>query len=209
MPNQAQDISTRTEASAIADADLMPIAVGGVWDKITGAVLKGIFALAANKDATGGYAGLTLFKINFKNVANTFTSFFTNSNTAARTYTFQDKTHTVASAAITATDQTASRALNTTYTNPYADRSILVVVSCRCVITLAGGRADARAKSDTSTPPTTVVSGAVGIQSGLLNEDNAGHLVFVVPAGATQNYRVDTVETNGTVAIGKWFEYVL
>lgn len=45
---------------------------------------------SANKDATGGYAGLTLFKINFKNALNTFTSFFTNSNTAARTYTFPD-----------------------------------------------------------------------------------------------------------------------
>lgn len=50
----------------------------------------------ANKDATGGYAGLTLFKINFKNALNTFTSFFTNSNTAARTYTFPDKDLTVA-----------------------------------------------------------------------------------------------------------------
>ena len=47
------------------------------------------------KDTTGGYAGLTLFKINFKNVANTFTSFFTNSNTAARTYTFQDRNGTI------------------------------------------------------------------------------------------------------------------
>lgn len=50
---------------------------------------------SANKDASGGYAGLTLFKINFKNVANTFTSFFTNSNTAARTYTFPDYDGTV------------------------------------------------------------------------------------------------------------------
>lgn len=49
----------------------------------------------SEKDATGGYAGLTLFKINFKNVANTFTSFFTNSNTAARTYTFQDRDGTI------------------------------------------------------------------------------------------------------------------
>lgn len=49
-----------------------------------------------NKDATGGYTGLTLFKINFKNVLNTFTSFFTNSNTAARTYTFQDRNGTIA-----------------------------------------------------------------------------------------------------------------
>ncbi len=50
----------------------------------------------ANKDANGGYVGLTLFKINFKNVANTFTSFFTNTNTAARTYTFQDRNGTIA-----------------------------------------------------------------------------------------------------------------
>lgn len=50
----------------------------------------------ANKDATGGYAGLTLFKINFKNAANTFTNFFTNTTTAARTYTFQDRNGTVA-----------------------------------------------------------------------------------------------------------------
>ena len=49
----------------------------------------------SGKDATGGYAGLTLFKINFKNVANTFTSFFTNSNTDSRTYTFPDNTGTV------------------------------------------------------------------------------------------------------------------
>jgi hypothetical protein len=47
------------------------------------------------KDTSGGYAGLTLFKINFKNVANTFTSFFTNSNTAARTYTFQNRDGTI------------------------------------------------------------------------------------------------------------------
>lgn len=48
------------------------------------------------KDASNGYAGLTLLKINFKNVANTFTSFFTNTNTAARTYTFQDRDGTIA-----------------------------------------------------------------------------------------------------------------
>ncbi len=50
----------------------------------------------ANKDATGGYAGLTLFAINFKNVANTYTSLLTNANTAIRTYTFPDRTGTIA-----------------------------------------------------------------------------------------------------------------
>lgn len=51
---------------------------------------------AANKDATGGYVGLTLFKINFKNALNTITSFFTNFNTVARTYTFQNRDGTIA-----------------------------------------------------------------------------------------------------------------
>ncbi len=49
-----------------------------------------------SKDASGGYAGLTLFKINFKNSANTFTNFLTNATTAARTWTFPDKNGTVA-----------------------------------------------------------------------------------------------------------------
>ena len=52
--------------------------------------------LTSRKDATGGYAGLTLFKINFKNALNTITSFFTNANTVARTYTFQDRDGTIA-----------------------------------------------------------------------------------------------------------------
>ncbi len=48
------------------------------------------------KDASNGYVGLTLFKINIKNVLGTITSFFTNSNTAQRTYTFQDRNGTIA-----------------------------------------------------------------------------------------------------------------
>lgn len=48
------------------------------------------------KDASGGYAGLTGYNYNFKNVAGTFTSVLTNTNTASRTYTFPDKSGTVA-----------------------------------------------------------------------------------------------------------------
>lgn len=50
----------------------------------------------STKDASGGYVGLTSLKINFKNALNTFTSFFTNANTAARTYTFQDRDGVIA-----------------------------------------------------------------------------------------------------------------
>jgi hypothetical protein len=69
------------------------------WANIK-AILKtyfdGFYQTLAAKDATGGYVGMTLFKINFKNAANTFTSFLTNANTAARTYTFADRDGTIA-----------------------------------------------------------------------------------------------------------------
>lgn len=45
---------------------------------------------AGEKDVTDGIVGLTGFNHNFKNTAGTFLSYFTNSNTASRTYTFQD-----------------------------------------------------------------------------------------------------------------------
>ena len=48
------------------------------------------------KDASGGVAGLTGFKLNLKNAANTFTNFLTNATTAARTWTFPDKDGIVA-----------------------------------------------------------------------------------------------------------------
>lgn len=78
----------------------------------------------ANKDASGGYAGLTLFKINFKNALNTFTSFFTNSNTAARTYTFQDRNGTISDDTDLALKANlASPALTGTPTAPTASAS--------------------------------------------------------------------------------------
>ncbi len=51
---------------------------------------------AANKDASGGFAGLTLFKLNLKNALGTVTSWFTTAATAARTWTLPDKDGTVA-----------------------------------------------------------------------------------------------------------------
>lgn len=50
----------------------------------------------SGKDATGGYAGLTLFAHNMRNVANTFTSFLNNTATAVRTWTLPDKDGIVA-----------------------------------------------------------------------------------------------------------------
>lgn len=50
----------------------------------------------ASRDVTGGYAGLTLFKLNLRNAANTITSWFSTAATAARTWTLPDKDGTVA-----------------------------------------------------------------------------------------------------------------
>lgn len=51
---------------------------------------------AALKDTANGYPGLTSFKINFLNFLGTFTSYFQNTNTASRLYSFQDRDGTIA-----------------------------------------------------------------------------------------------------------------
>lgn len=83
------------------------------------------------KDGTNGYAGLTLLKINFKNVLNTFTSFLTNSNTDSRTYTFQDKDGTIADTVDVATAQAAAEA--------YADSLVVGLWDDRGNFSAAGG----------------------------------------------------------------------
>lgn len=103
-------------------------------------------------------------------------------------------------------DVTGSRALNTTYTNSGA-RSILVAATVRCAVTTGGGTAYVQGKSDTATPPTTAASGIVGIQAGLLNEDNTFQCVFVVAPGKT--YILASTAATGTVTLGSWFETTL
>jgi hypothetical protein len=80
-------LSTATSV-AIAATDSVLVALGKIQAQIT--------AHQNAKDASGGYAGLTLFALNLRNVANTFTSLLTNTATAARTWTMPDKSGTVA-----------------------------------------------------------------------------------------------------------------
>lgn len=49
-----------------------------------------------DKDVADGVPGLTGLSINFMNILGTIKSFFTNSNTAARTYTFKDRDGVIA-----------------------------------------------------------------------------------------------------------------
>lgn len=100
-------INSATAKTTPVDADMLPLmdsAAGNITKKLSWLNVKAtlktyfdtLYESLVNKDASGGYVGLTLFKINFKNAANTFTSFFTNANTAARTYTFQNRDGTIA-----------------------------------------------------------------------------------------------------------------
>lgn len=101
---------------------------------------------------------------------------------------------------------TASRALNTNYTNS-GKRSLLVTVSARCVVTVAAGSATIQGFSDTAATPTTAAGPLVGVQSGLLNEDNTFSTTFVVAPGT--NYRVNSAVSNGTATLGTWWELTL
>lgn len=100
--SELHDVNLNTEYTTPIENDYFTIFnfTSGIWNKFTYTAFKNwlntIYEQIINKDANNGYVGLTLFKINFKNVANTFTSYLTNSNTASRTYTFPDKNLTVA-----------------------------------------------------------------------------------------------------------------
>ena len=86
-------LTTRaTTASGVANKGA-PLSNAEIDDNTVEVALR---AKLADKDASGGYAGLTLFKINMKNVAGSITSWLTNTNTVARTYTLPNKDGTVA-----------------------------------------------------------------------------------------------------------------
>jgi hypothetical protein len=93
--------SNFTNTNTAARTYVFPDRTGTIADDTDLALKQSL----SGKDATSGYAGLTGFNINFKNVAGTFTSFFTNTNTAARTYTLQNRNGTLADDTDLATKQ--------------------------------------------------------------------------------------------------------
>jgi hypothetical protein len=92
----AASSATAASGSATAAASSATAASGSASAAAASATNAASSAASVVRDGSGGVAGLTLYKINFKNAANTFTSFLTNSNTAARTYTYQDRSGTIA-----------------------------------------------------------------------------------------------------------------
>ena len=87
--NLNTDIQTRATGSGIANGT-------NTGDQVLPTASSLGAEITANKDASNGYAGLSSYKINFKNAANTFTSYFANSNTSSRNYSFPDRDGTIA-----------------------------------------------------------------------------------------------------------------
>jgi hypothetical protein len=128
----------------------------------------------ANKDATGGYAGLTLFKINFKNALNTFTSFFTNANTASRTYTFPDRDGIIADD----TDVNAKTAKLITTNRQTASYPLVLTDADKLVeMNVAGA-------NDLTVPLNSSVAFPIGTQI-LLAQYGAGQTTVVATGGVT------------------------
>lgn len=127
-----------------------------------------------NKDATGGYVGLTALKINFKNVLNTFTSFFTNSNTAARTYTFQDRNGTIA-------DDTdlglKSPIASPTFTGTVTTPAIIVSSETASRVAIIDASKNVKSADTTTYPSLTELSYGKGVTSAIQTQlDNKGSI---------------------------------
>lgn len=176
----------KAEKDGVGSTGTWPIGITGN----AGTVTNGVYT--TNKDATGGVAGLTLFKLNLKNSANTFTNFITNTTTAARTWTMPDKDGIVA----LASDITGTNSGTNT-----GDETLTTIKSKLGITTLSGS----------NTGDQTL--GGLGAQAALVSGSNIKTVGGVsllgsgdVPLGGTQTVVIVST-TSQTAVVGR--HYVL
>ena len=155
------------------------------------ATFEALLEKVANKDATGGYAGLTLFKINFKNVLNTFTSFFTNSNTAARTYTFQDRNGTIADD----TDLALKAPLaSPTFTGTITTPAIIVSSETASRVAIIDGSKNVKSADTATYPSLTELAYVKGVTSAIQTQLGTKKAI-----ATGNNYKFETTDGSGNL----------
>lgn len=170
-----------------------------VWtvDNITGNISF------AEKDASNGFVGLTLLKINFKNILNTFTSFFTNSNTASRTYTFPDATGNVlisSSASMTAgfNEARGSVAMHATTMDLWAQPNIIDGTGAAVTITAIANAPQAGARRILYPPAGTVITnGATFSVQGAANHTTAAGDSLEFESVTVSTFKVNITRADG------------
>jgi hypothetical protein len=141
---------------------------------------------SSNKDASGGYAGLTLLKLNLRNAANTITNFFTTAATVARTWTMPDKDGTVAMTSdITGINSGTNTGDQTTITGNAGTATALQTAR-----TIGGTSFDGTANISISTVAATALTGTV--DSGRLSGAYSG----VTGLGTLTALAVDNVSVD-------------
>lgn len=170
--------------------------------RVTAGAMTAHETLVDSKDQGGGIVGLTALKINFKNVLGTFISFFTNSNTAARTYTFQDRDGTIADN--TDLDLKADL-VSPSFTTPSLgvasttsiNKVVITAPATSATITIANGKTftSSNTLTFTGTDGSTLNVGAGGTLG------TAAYTASTAYAPAAGSASITTV---GTIATGTW-----
>jgi hypothetical protein len=147
-------------------------------------------------DASDGIPGLTLLKLNLKNVANTVTSFFTNTATLARTWTLPDKDGTVAMTS-DITGGTSAGSFTTVASNIATGTAPFTVASTTVVTNLNADMLDGR-HVGTSGDAIPSLGGANNwVNNNSFNGNSGSANVNISNAGAGVGLGVDDISMTG------------
>lgn len=151
------------------------------------------------KDATGGVPGLTLFKLNMRNAANTITSWFTNAATVARTWTLPDKDGTVAMTSdITGTNSgtnTGDNAVNTLYSGLVTNATHTGDVTGATALTIA---ANAVTNAKAAQMAVNTIKGRITAGTGNAEDLTAANVRTIINVADGANNYVHTTNANLT-----------
>ncbi len=100
------------------------------------------------------------------------------------------------------------RAANLQYTNSNNTNSLLIQVTLLANTTTGGSRAVGWCMADSSSPPATRISGQIGINNGMVNEEYIEQLTCVIPPA--MNYAINTsTYPGGNLTWTDWREIII